>query len=631
MLEHAEKFKLFEKYDKLVQKLSTESQYFSFWKAKKALRLPFNFLSKYLNHQVERYIELVQWVTQENITKNIAIKLLILNIEQTTYIDDRFKFYRVFYSLKFLFEIEPNSLELIEPIENEFVSLILWHLKIKDRFNFETLKGKFIYFKPEDQVYIFKRLFYLKNKGEIEFDLYKLDEIIRADVDLYLVNKKFNNDFILDISTHIIIECLKSFTETNNFLFESDLILKDLKNNSKQKFKIKQYFDLCEGRLTPTWDWNTNGKISQIFYNEDKFYYAISFKTGRNVNPKTFEYLKDKVNKLPNINWNKNEKHWEILSIYKDEVYAFARDNKFFINLVNKRHYNNNIHLVEFTRNIIEGKRITEVKNIPNGIIFCEGRKANIKHRTLNKEFWWCTNQECFQNCVSDNLSKNLNSEITKDLWEEYTLLDFLKILKINTDEQNHNDFIKNGHYYKFLGHINAFNRLLEHLYCEKCNNLLYPIKSSHFALHRNVRFHCIEQDCSEKHNEIYLNNCLYGECTTIIDSRVSMRCQNGLFICPKCGTCCSNELFQRRLESLKKVGGKIYQNLINNVKNQNGHLEKSEYYCYKCSQMMTEMNSNKYKCLKCEVKYDFNKFKWLKRKWTQTYRRREDYPVKDN
>lgn len=632
--------KLFDKYDRLIRESATEHQYFDLWKNKKAFITPFEFICKYLNHQEERYSELKHWVNCEIIIKNEAIKLLTSNIKETILIDDRFKFYRVFYSLKYLFEISPNAKDIIEPIENEFVSLILWHFKKKDSFNFDTLKGKFIYFKPEDQIYIFKRLFYLKHQRKIEFDLNKLDEIVRADLDLHLANEKLNDDFVLDISTHIIIECLKSFTATNSFVFESELILKDLQKNSKRRFKIEQYFDLCEGRLTADWNWNTEGKISEVYYNGDKFYYAIFFESGREVeaqnyygsytyfkkNPK-FEHLKEEVKKLPKRKWNEDANHWGVPSIYKEEVYAFAKDNRFFIELSDKKHYDNNIHLVEFTRNVKDGIRTTEEKNIPNGITFCEGRKANKEHSKLKKEFWWCSNQECFQNCVTDHLSENLNSDVKKDLWEEYTLFDFLRILKINVDEHNGLDFIKDGHYHKFLGHINAFNRLLEHLYCEKCSNLLHPVKTSHFALYRDVRFHCIEDNCSEKHNEVYLNHCLYGECKTIIDSRVSKRCEHGLYICPNCGTCCSEELFKRKLESLNKVGGYIHQELIENVQKQNGHLEKREYYCYNCSDMMTENSSNNYKCSKCNVTYDLDKFKWLDRKWTQIHRRRKDYP----
>ncbi len=262
--------KFYDKYDRLVKESATEQQYFDFWRNKKASIIPFEYISKYLNHQEERYLELKQWLNRGIISKDAVIELITKCIFETAVINDRFEFYRVFYAVKSLIDIDSNFQEIIEPIENDFVSLILWHFKKKDIVNFDTLKGKFIYFKPDDQVYIFKRLFYLKHNKLIDFDLRKLDEIIRADIDLHLANEKLN-DFVLDISTHIIIECLKSFTETNSFVFESDLILKDLQKNSKRKFKIEKYFDLCKGRLTADWNWNTEGKYHKYLLTRMSF------------------------------------------------------------------------------------------------------------------------------------------------------------------------------------------------------------------------------------------------------------------------------------------------------------------------------------------------------------------------
>jgi cold shock CspA family protein len=653
VLEQARRYdvRLFKEYDQLVCDAASEEEYFILWRNNEASIIPLEFIQKQLNHDKERYSELLQWLNSDRISKKEVIMLLTNCIMETPDINDRYKFYRVLYSIQTIVDIDANFQEIIEPIKNDFTSLILWHLKKNETFNFETLKGKFIYFLPDDQVNIFKRLFYLKNQGQLNFDLNKLDEIIRADLDLHLENEKINNDFVLDISTHIILEGLKSYTKTQSFVFESDLILKDLQKNSKRKFKIEKYFDLCQGRLTPSWNWNTNGKISQVYYdNGTKYYFSIEIEKGH----PDFENLKTNAKSLPKAKWNNNAKHWGVPSKYKNEVYVFADRHNFFIHLKDGKHYENNNHLVEYSRYINEKNRYAKIakKNIPIGITYCEGRKAKKIHHSLLKEFWWCCNQECFQNCLVNHLSMDscpitsddtldecldddlnfLNEEICaeepSDIWEELTLFDFLKILKINIDEHNGIDFIEDGHYYRFLGHINAFNRLLDHLYCEDCGNMLYPVNSSHFALYRDVKFHCIENNCSRKHQVIYLNHCLYGECTEIIDSRVSKQCAHGLYICSSCGTCCSEESFKRRLESLKKVGGYIHPELIDNVSNQNGHLEKKEYYCYKCSDMMHEISGDTYKCFKCDVKYDLGKFKWLDRKWTQKHRRRKDYPI---
>jgi len=442
-------------------------------------------------------------------------------------------------------------------------------------------------------------------------------------LNLYLANEKFKNDFVLDISTHIILECIKSYLKTGSFIFESDYIFKDLKNNGTRKFQIGHYFERCLGRTIPHWNQkNVNGKIEKISFEREgqvRFYYAIEISTKNN----NFNYLKEEVKKIPGRKWNKEKKHWGVPSRHQDEVYEFAKKHRFAFDLPDKKHKTNNLHLVTYSRG-----------SVPKGIKYCEGRKTNKEHNFFQKEFWWCLNQACFENAITDHLTEKFTATKEKDIWEHYTLLDMLRILEVNLDEYNGYDMIKDGKYYVFLGHINAFNRLLAHLYCKECDNLLYPKGSSHFALYRDTRFYCMEEGCSAKEKEIYLTTCLYGECKEIIDSRISKQCEHGLFICKNCGSCCSHESFTKRLNNLESVGGYIHRRLRESVAKKHGHLEKKEYYCYKCLGMMTEINTNKFSCDICNVIYDFNQFKWLRKKWTRIEERREDYPkteAKDN
>lgn len=624
VLNHSKKFghEIFNIYDNQVRDALTDEEYFQFWKIGKGSLTPFNYISNNLNHKEERYKEVEQWIRERLLKKDEATELLLAIVNNIPEIDTRFKFARVFYAVKYLIKISPLSIQSSDLVENEFLSLILWHFKLTDEFDFSLLKRKFIFFEPQDQVYIFKRLFYLKHKGKIDFDLNCLDEILRADLDLFITNENFANDFVLDISTHILIECMKSFVEKGDFIFESNLILKDLKNNSKRRFKIGKYFDFCEGRMTPKWNWNTKGQISLVteFRNEQKFtYYKVQF-----------PYNEQIVAELKRLPHNKRKyyadgPHWGVSETCKEELYEIASKHRFFIKMPDGNHYSNNLHLAEFSR-YIKDERGLELVNIPDGISFCEGRKANMDHNLHKKEFWWCKNQECFKNSIHSHLNRSVEGT-DRDEWENYTLYDFLNILNINIDYHNQFDFIKDGHYSKFLSHINAFNRLLNHLYCDECEHLLYPVNISHFALFGTVRFHCINEDCSKKHEEIYLNKCLYGECQAIIDSRVSKTCDHNLYICSNCGTCCSEEFFKRRLKNLQKVGGYIHPTLIRNVEEKNGHLEKSEYYCYKCTGMMTENDKKNYSCSSCGTSYEFDKFKWISRKWTKKHRRRQDYP----
>lgn len=190
-------------------------------------------------------------------------------------------------------------------------------------------------------------------------------------------------------------------------------------------------------------------------------------------------------------------------------------------------------------------------------------------------------------------------------------MLDFCEILGLNTDETNRvGDHIPKGHYYQFIALINRFNRLLDKLYCKDCNHILFPVDTSHFAAHTVVRFHCVNQECSNN-DEIYLNHCLNGQCNCIIDSRISKRCDNGLFICDNCGSCCSHNMLQRRLSNLQQTGGYIHDNFVKCVNEKLGHLERAEYFCYKCKSEMTEISNDIFQCLNCNVKYDTTKYKF--------------------
>ena len=167
-------------------------------------------------------------------------------------------------------------------------------------------------------------------------------------------------------------------------------------------------------------------------------------------------------------------------------------------------------------------------------------------------------------------------------------------------------DYIPKGHYYQFMALINRFNRLLKKLYCQDCNHILYPsdFGTSHFAAHTIVRFQCRNESCSNN-DEIYLNHCLNGKCNCIIDSRVSKRCDNGLFICDTCGSCCSHNMLERRLSNLKLTGGYIHDNLVKCVNEKLGHLERGEYFCYKCKSEMKEISNDIFQCSSCNVRYD--------------------------
>ena len=130
------------------------------------------------------------------------------------------------------------------------------------------------------------------------------------------------------------------------------------------------------------------------------------------------------------------------------------------------------------------------------------------------------------------------------------------------------------------------------------------PASISNFAGRAVNEFSCSNPECKEHGNIIYLNHCFNKpKCNATIDSRDSMTCPNGQYICPECGGCCSTENFRKRLSNLNKTGGVKTSWLINFVEHDLGHWEKGERFCFSCGSPM-QNQGGVYKCVKCGTKY---------------------------
>lgn len=584
-------------------------EYFKLWKKKKAKIFPYNYINIQLNDNSADFLKLKNWINKTSTHEEIC-SLILDNLKNEELIDDRTNFYKYFNYIKIIIEKDESYLFDIKKLNNVFFNLILWFLDKDVDFNFELLKKKFIYFSPDDQVRILRKLFLYISKNEYNLTIEKLDELTKFDLNLFKTFKDFNTNFPIDISTDIIIKALLSFKNNHRFILENELltiVLNDLKNINTRQFKISNYFEDCLGRYLPRYNFDiAKGRVSKIFYNGDKFYFAIFIPTSitaKSNNSKfsygyvdyepnpDFESHKEKVKRLLGAKWNKDARHWGVPAQFESKVIAFAVECNFFIDFEGDK-YKNNTHLAQFDR-----------EDVPNGIIFCEGRLANKKDDKFNKEFWWCEGKPCYNKCETIHLANE---------WEKYTLFDFCNILGYDTDEINYmGDFIPKGKYYHFISLINRFNRLLQKLYCEECEHILYPsdFGTSHFAAHTIVRFQCRNEKCTKKDDEIYLNHCLNGQCNNIIDSRISKKCDNGLFICDDCGSCCSHNMFVRRLSNLKLTGGYIHTKLVVCVNEKLGHLERAEYFCYRCACKMNENGKDIFECSYCNIIYDTTKF----------------------
>ena len=227
---------------------------------------------------------------------------------------------------------------------------------------------------------------------------------------------------------------------------------------------------------------------------------------------------------------------------------------------------------------------------------FCECRLSSKLDNKYGKIFHWCSNKPCYR----PPIRYMADSE-----WENYTILDFMRILGIPTDCISLSGKpIKYGHYITLSSYFKAFTKFYGHLKCRDCGKLMKPKKLSNYASSVLIEFHCVNERCEKHHQTVYLNHCFNkSKCKQIIDSRDSKKCPNGQYICPDCGGCCSTENFRIKLDGLRATGGVISPKLESFVAEEKGHWEKNEFFCYKCGRPMT-LSANGASCKYCNVTY---------------------------
>lgn len=591
----------FSKIDLLVFDNSQPEEYINLWQKQIGKIVPLEYLSDYFDENSSKYENLKYWIANKIISQTVLIDLLYQKLYSIPVITNRKLFYTVYNIIKFLCKIEIANIERINSLNNELYSLILWHLDVSENFNFDFLKGKFIYFNPDEQVIILKKIFYLKSIGKIDFSIEQLNEIVRADLDLYLNNEKINPDICLDLSTDIIITALLKFKSTGEFLVASDLLsiaLKDIGNDKTKRFQLSSYFDKCPGRTiadfkkVAKYKYESSKIIKKVFTSPNEFHFAIIFSRGeskivnnyeRFIPNSEFEDLKDAVRLLPERRWLPESLYWAVPAKNVEQVLSFGKTNNFYFDLTGNM-FQDNVHLIQYIK-----------KEIPCGKLFCDGSISQNVSSLNNKKFWWCNRSECFENVETIHSSTE---------WKQFTFLDFIAILGFRVVETSAYGTFDIGLYNRFISQINRFNQLLDRIYCRECNQILYPVEIGNYAAYSVVRFKCVNDHCNKKNTEIYLNHCLNPKCNSIIDSRDSKKCPNGLYICANCGSCCSHKMFSFRLDTLMKTGGLLHDEETR-VKNKEGHLERAEYFCHKCGKVMQEKSTDVFICTTCNVKYD--------------------------
>lgn len=581
-----------------VEKDCTEEELFCLWKERVIETCPYDYIKIcYLNSDKHGYEEYYSFYINGMIPKDKAKELLWLNIKADDKICNREEFYKRFYSIKYLLMIDDSEIGAIREMQIDIYNVFLWYLSYSSDFKFEVLARKFIYFEPSDQVRIIKGLFYLADKGAFSLTIEKLEAIVRVDSDLYKMISRDHPFIPIDVSTDIVVKALANFSRNGNFSSDKEvlnIIINASQYTKKERIKIGSYFDTCPGRLSYKRDKpkTSLGKISMLNYE----LYSVSVATSitvqafsqyygqydKNANNPEFQNIVDAIKKMSGSRWNPTTKIWEVPTSNKEELLNLAKT--YGLTIEGEWNY----HMYTYK---------CENEGRPSGIDYCEGRQSITTSKVTGNSFLWCRNQECHQKVVSNHDS---------ECWMDYTLLDFCRILGLETNskDQKGRD-VQYGKYLSFSSLINRANSILEHLYCRECEEMLEPVEISNYYTHLVTKYHCTNSNCGKFHESIYISKCFNWKCHGVIDERDDKKCPNNWVICPVCGSCCSNRIMEQRRSNRMKLGLGPAPFLEDFVRMKLGHLEKREFYCYKCGNLMESNGISYFVCRTCGTEYN--------------------------
>jgi cold shock CspA family protein len=526
--------------------------------------------------------------------------------------------------LESLVDLTDGWLREYEAGVQKMVAVALWRNSGADFPDLETVQTVFVALPPEEQIRTLRRLFYLHTTSELSLDIEDIERLSELDVESLQESKFRSGQVPAALTSEIVIKTLQKVHQEGELLLEGELLkialqaarIRDEKND------LKTLFDQCTRRTEIGF-----GKASQTHYDNygrrksasprskgssdgpdqkkvvekkenGKRYFEIKFRYN--------EQLVEAVKKLPNRTYHPETKTWTVPGSKEGEraVKRFAKENTFFLELSenNGNHYANNPHLHEL-----------EDTYRPRNCHFCEGRHVG-QHRKWGRDFWWCRSDGCF------DANRSTRSP---DSWEKYTLRDFISLLGIGGEQINDED------YGRYMGVLNRFKQLLSRLECRECGHYMHPIKDSAFAHYRVTHFQCVNEECCQCGEKVYLHHCLNSACSSVIDSRETEQCPNGWWICTSesCGACCSTETMKKRRDRLKRAQQQIPEQLQRFISKKKGHIERAEHFCHSCGDRMVWLDGDDdrplFRCEKCEIEYDTSKAGF-------SYRNSEERPKDD-
>ncbi len=219
----------------------------------------------------------------------------------------------------------------------------------------------------------------------------------------------------------------------------------------------------------------------------------------------------------------------------------------------------------------------------------CAPKLAEEYNKAINLPFFWCRGVECFKN--------NLNNQVLENCedWSSYSLYHLIEIIGYPKIKETEAGFEPDSIVTSFIACANKVMQKFRRLKCRNCGHLMYTY--NYHGFNRYNYYSCINPDCPEHNRPVYLNYC-YKCKKGLIDSRDSVQCPNGRYICPKCLACCDDEQYERQAQRY------ILENrpIPPRIERQRGlgHNDKGIFFCYHCGAELLSFDDHGVTKLRC-------------------------------
>ncbi|WP_033147843.1 hypothetical protein [Prevotella sp. P6B1] len=227
---------------------------------------------------------------------------------------------------------------------------------------------------------------------------------------------------------------------------------------------------------------------------------------------------------------------------------------------------------------------------------FCSPKIADAHNRATDLPFFWCRGTECFHNCLYDQTLE------TGGRWWSYSLFHLIEIIGYPKLHMTEAGFEPDSTVTEFIACANRVLKKFKRLKCRNCGHLMFTDRSSGY--NRYNYYSCINPTCTEYMNPVYLSYCF--KCKTgLIDSRDSVQCPNGWYICPSCHSCCDDAQYERQAQRYIVQNRPVPQRIKDMLGK--GHNDKGIFFCHTCGnelQYFKLNNEQVWGCPICKIEY---------------------------